>query len=114
MCLEGEEGTANTLYSKLQFNVDSIDIIESVTASEDTLIGRFTGKTSDEIGLMITNFTDPAENKTDFVDLKLLEANKAIVYVRGVPQVVDVVNGTLSLEILAGDAAFVIPVEIKE
>ena len=63
---------------------------------------------------MITNFTDPAENKTDTVELELLEANKAIVYVRGVPQVVDVVNGTLSLEILAGDAAFVIPVEIKE
>lgn len=114
MCLEGTNGGQNPVYTPLEFNVDTIDIIKSVVASEDTLIGRFTGKTSDEIGLMITNFTDPAENKTDTVELELLEANKAIVYVRGVPQVVDVVDGKLTLEILAGDAAFVIPVEIKE
>lgn len=113
MCLEGTTGNANSQYERLQFNVDSIDIIKNVTASQDTLIGRFTGKDG-EIGLMVTNFTDPIEQRTDQVELELYEANKAIVYVRGVPTVYDLEDGKLTLDILPGDAAFVIPVEIKE
>lgn len=112
MCVEGTSDGVNPLFSRLQFNVDSIDIIEGITASEDTLVGRFTGKEG-EIGLMVTNLSDPIYGKTDTVSLDLLEATKAIVYVRGEQEVIDLQNGTLNLTILPGDAAFVIPLEIK-
>lgn len=111
MTLEGTNGGENSLYADLQFNADKIDIIESAVCSEDTLIGRFTGK-NDEIGLMVTNFSDPKDGKTDTVELQLKEANKAIVYVNGESTVMDVINGKLNLVLAAGEAAFVIPVEL--
>lgn len=111
MTLEGTSGGENPLYKDLQFNAKKIDIIEEAVCSEDTLIGRFTGK-NDEIGLMVTNFSDPKDGKTDTVELTLKEANKAIVYVNGTPSVMDVTEGKMTLELAAGAAAFVIPVEL--
>lgn len=110
MTLEGTNGGENYLYSDLQFNTDKIDIIEKIVSSEDTLIGRFTG-TNDEIGLMVTNFSDPKDKKTDTVELTLKEANKAIVYVNGTPVIRNVQDGKLTLSLPAGTAAFVIPVK---
>lgn len=111
MTLEGTNGEENPLYADLQFNVKKIDIIESAVCSEDTLIGRFTGK-NDEIGLMVTNFSDPKDGKTDTVELTLKEANKAVVYVNGERTVMDVTGGKITVELAAGEAAFVIPVEL--
>ena len=113
MCVYGK----NELYENLQFNatqnsVDNIDIIESVEASRDTLIGKFTGA-NNEIGLMVTNFSDPVKGGKDVVKLTLKEANKAILYTNGVRSVVDVIDGELVLEIEPGEATFVIPLEIK-
>ena len=112
MCIEGTNGDLNTLYQDLQFNVDSIDIINTISASEDTLIGRFTGK-DNEIGLMVTNFSDPKDNLTDNVEMNLKEANTAIVYVNGEQSVKTLTNGKLNLSLASGDAAFVIPIKLN-
>ena len=90
----------------------SIDIISSASSDEDVLIGRFTGK-DNEIGLMVTNFSDPINQRTAHVQLSLLDANRAIVYLRGTPTVVEVTDGNLELDIAPGDAMFVIPLAIK-
>jgi hypothetical protein len=112
MTIEGTNGGKNPNYQRLQFSAESIDIIKSASSDEDILIGRFTGS-NDEIGLMVTNFCDPINERTAHVDLSLVDANCAIVYNRGVPTVVDVIDGELSLEIAPGDAMFVIPLAIK-
>ena len=62
---------------------------------------------------MVTNFCDPVNQRTAHVQLSLLDANRAIVYLRGVPTVVDVTDGNLELDIAPGDAMFVIPLAIK-
>ena len=112
MTLEGTNGDKNPSFNRLQFSAESIDIISSASSDEDVLIGRFTGK-DNEIGLMVTNFSDPINQRTAHVQLSLLDANRAIVYLRGVPTVVDVIDGNLELDIAPGDAMFVIPLAIK-
>ena len=112
MCIEGTNGGLNNLYQDLQFNVASIDIINTISASVDTLIGRFTGK-DNEIGLMVTNFSDPKDNLTDNVEMNLKEANTAIVYVNGQQSVKTLTNGKLNLSLASGDAAFVIPIKLN-
>ena len=113
MCLYGDKVSSHTnQYNRLQFKVDEIDIIENISASLDTIVGRFTGA-NDEVGVMITNFADPdVITSNDEVSVKFKEANKAIVYVDGVKTVCDLNNGVLNIDIAPGSAAFVIPLEV--
>ena len=115
MCLTGTTISHNSSqYSRLKFNVDEIDIVENVTSSMDALISRFTG-VNNEIGLMVTNFTDPdVVTSNNEIVMQLKEANKAIIYINGVREVVDLDNHTLKLSLKPGEAAFVIPLEIAE
>ena len=112
MFVEGkDEKNLNQQFLKAQVNVESIEIINSVTATRDTIVGEFLGS-NDEVGLMVTNFCDPVGKVTDKVTLNLKEANKAILYYRGERSVVDIQNGILELSITPGDAIFVIPLEV--
>ena len=113
MCLYGEKVSSHTnQYNRLQFSSEGIDIIENISTSLDTIVGRFTG-VNNEIGVMITNFSDPdVIPANDEVSVKFKEANKAIVYVDGVRNVVDLNNGILDISIAPGSAAFVIPLEM--
>ena len=43
----------------------------------------------------------------------ITDANRAIVYRNGVPETVEVKDGALTLEVGVGEAAFVIPVNLK-
>lgn len=108
MVLEGEGGGTNACFSGLQYAAESIDVLQSASASEDTLIGRFTGKDG-EAALMVTNFSDPEDGRTDTVSLSFAGAERAVVYIDGVRQVCDAENGALTLSPAPGRAAFVIP-----
>ena len=113
MCVYGNKiGLHTNQFNSLQLKVDQIDIIKSISTSLDTIVGRFTGA-NDEVGVMITNFSDPdVITANDEVTVKFKEANKAIVYVDGVRSVCDLNNGVLDIDIAPGSAAFVIPLEI--
>ena len=64
---------------------------------------------------MVTNFTDPdVVTSNNEIVMQLKEANKAIIYINGVREVVDLDNQTLKLSLKPGEAAFVIPLEIAE
>lgn len=76
------------------------------------MVGRFTGKNG-EIGLMVTNFSDPKDGLTDNVQLRLKEANTAILYVNGQQSVTALDNGKLNLSLAAGEAAFIIPIFLR-
>lgn len=113
MCIKGTNSGSDRLYRELRFNAKSIDIIDAIKASENTLVGRFTGKDG-EIGLMVTNFSDVKDNLTDNVEINLKEANTAIIYVNGQASVRSLRNGELNLSLAAGEAAFVIPIRLTE
>ena len=64
----------------------------------------------------MTNFVDPdvgTQDDTATVNMVITDANRAIVYRNGVPETVEVKDGALTLEVGVGEAAFVIPVNLK-
>ena len=81
--------------------------LTAVTSSHDAVVGYF--KQGDKEGYMVTNYTDPKNSKTNVVELTLSGCTKAAVYINGKLVTVDVIGGKVKIELLKGNAAFVIP-----
>ena len=60
-------------------------------------------------GFMVVNYNDTTYNKTSVVKMTFDNANKALVYVDGVKQVVNLANNVLTLNLGIGEGVFVIP-----
>lgn len=85
------------------------DRIRNLSATRDTLVGVF--KDADNYdGFMFVNYGDPFYRKSDTITVTFNNATKAVVYVRGEKEIVDLENGTLTYKLVSGDAAFVIPI----
>ena len=113
MCIKGTSWFYHTsgLYEYDPYKVTSMDIIKSVTATRDTIIGRFSGKNG-ETGLMITNFSDPVRNLSDTVKITFTDGDYVIVYKDGIRTIQTLNNGQLSVTLGAGDGVFVIPFKL--
>ncbi len=82
--------------------------IEKVEATDETIIGCM--KDADGYdGFMIVNVTDPGKNLSDEVTVTFKEATKAIVYVKGEEQTVDLKDGSYTFDLTSGEGVFVIP-----
>ena len=69
-------------------------------------------KIDERKGYMVTNATNPYEEKTAEVSLRFSDKYKgALVVQNGEETVVNLKNGKLSLELPATEAAFVIPLK---
>lgn len=111
----GEGNDGNTLFSKTQFGLASLPGVEFLSSTEDLIVGHFTDENS-QPAYMVTNFVDPdvgTQDDTATVNMVITDANRAIVYRNGVPETVEVKDGALTLEVGVGEAAFVIPVNLK-
>lgn len=114
-CVEGTENSTGLLdWPIYTIDVEAYDRINSVTATEDVIIGHFEDKDSNA-GMMITNVTNPIEGLDSEVCLELNAKYKgALVIHEGNETVVALENGKLELEIPSGSAMFVIPLEEKK
>lgn len=83
--------------------------IQSVTATEDTIVGHLKDKDGYD-GFMIVNSTEPSDNKTDTVTIDFYKASKALCYIHGEQQMIDLTDGSYTFEIGAGEGVFVIPI----
>ena len=109
MVVSGTEShSSNKAFLQLQYALTEHEMIKNVTASQDTLVGAFTGK-DERTAFLITNFSDPKLNATDTVSISFYNATHALVYHYGVAEVVELVNGKLEYTLDAGDGIFVIP-----
>ena len=80
----------------------------SISSTYDAIIGRYEGSEGD--GYMVVNYTDPTKAHTNTVNMNFNGYNYAIVYTAGgEAQLVALNSGALSLNLAAGEAAFVIP-----
>ena len=61
-------------------------------------------------GFMIVNVTDPGKNLSESVTVTFKKASKAIVYVEGEEQTVELENGTYTFDLSSGEGVFVIPI----
>ena len=85
--------------------------IEKYTAEQDTLIGVFKDKAGKEDGFMVVNFTDPAKNLSNKIEITFKDTNYAAVVVDGELTTIKLNNGVLKLNLDGGDGAFVIPLK---
>lgn len=83
--------------------------IQSVTATDETIIGCMKDKDGYD-GFMIVNMTDPGKKLSDSVTVTFKKATKAIVYVKGEEQTVELENGTYTFDLASGEGVFVIPI----
>ena len=109
MCIDGTNSTTkNKCFSMLEHSLQSHDRINSVTASEDLIIGAFEDS-FDNDAFMVVNFADPGLNKTNKVSIEFKHASKAIVYINGNRIEKDIIDGKFDMDIEPGNGAFVIP-----
>ena len=84
--------------------------IKSVTSTEETIIGCMKDQEGYD-GFMIVNVTDPGKNISDEVTVTFKEATKAIVYVQGEEQTVDLKDGSYTFKLASGEGVFAIPIK---
>ncbi|MDR1092677.1 MAG: hypothetical protein LBL66_00845 [Clostridiales bacterium] len=79
------------------------------SADRDTLIGVFKHPDGHD-GYAVVNYSDPYFHKTDNVTLRFTDAARAMIWKRGVREVVNLSsNGSLTLELPYGEGVFVVP-----
>ena len=103
--------TQNSSFRLLnRISIKSVLSLNSVTTSRDTLFGYFNDVDGND-GIMVVNYNETSLNLTDEVTLNFDSSkyNKAICYVGGKKQVVNLSGGKLNLELGVGEGVFVIP-----
>lgn len=94
-------------FQRLSHALTSHEAIEEVTASENAIIGTFNDGEYD--GFMVVNFTDPAVQKTNRIEIKFNGAKKALVYQNGQAKTVRLKRGVYADDYAPGEGRFVIP-----
>lgn len=95
-------------FPKAKNFVKSHDGIKSFTSTEDALLGLFTDENGYD-GFMLVNFADTVSNRENTVTLELRGATRAVVYIGGEAQMVDLVDGTYTVTLKPGEGQFIIP-----
>lgn len=84
------------------------DGIKSINSTEDTIIGIFKDANGYD-GFLLVNFSDPLYDCTDTVNLQFRGATRAVVYIGGEQQIVELADGAYNVTLQPGEAQFIIP-----
>ena len=101
----------NPAFENLQHALSSVKRLKgvsSITATEDAFVGYMQDNKGNP-GYTVVNYNDTSEKKTCDVVLTFNSYNKAIVYIGGEKQIVDLTNNTLTLNLGIGEGVFFIP-----
>ena len=85
-----------------------VGVLSKTVSQYDAIVGCF--KQGEQDGYMVVNYAEPGSSKSNMVRVTFSDCTQALVYRNGVATTKKLFNGTLSLTLEAGDAAFVIPV----
>lgn len=109
MVLNGTEARDfNKAFKQLSYALESHDMIKEISATQDTLVGAFTGKDG-RTAFLMTNFADPKLGVKDTITATFYNATKVLVYHYGVAEVVELNKGVFEYTLDEGDGIFVIP-----
>lgn len=84
------------------------DGIKKITSTEDAIMGVFKDENGYD-GFMLVNFADPVYDRENTVTVEFRGATRAMVYIKGEPQMVDLVDGTYTVTLESGEGQFIIP-----
>ena len=110
--VQGSNGATGLLdWTVYQESINAHGTMTAATATEDVVIGHFKDA-NNNAGMMVTNVTNPVENKDSQVSLTLAKEYKgAIVIHEGEEKIVPLSNGKLKIDVPAGSAMFIIPLK---
>ena len=85
--------------------------IDKIDGTGDLIIGCFQDENAYD-GFLVVNFTETANNNQEAneVSITFKHATKALVYIKGEEQLVDLTDGAFTHTLLPGEAFFIIPV----
>lgn len=84
------------------------DGIKKLTSTEDTIVGVFKDENGYD-GFMLVNFSDPLYDASNTVTMELRGATRAVVYIKGQKQIVNLTDGTYTVTLEPGEGQFIIP-----
>ena len=102
-----EEGY-NDCFDLLNYNLSELNSIKSVDCTQDTIIGQFEKGGVD--AYMVSNFTEPTQDKSDKVNIYFKDKTKARIYRNGGFEDMDILQDKLSIVLNSGEAAFIIAI----
>ena len=108
-------GKNNTEGYNLNFDgmsnpLETLDVANRYDATEDALIGTFEDKDGNQ-GLMVVNFTDPANGLDNLVRFDFKEVSKVRVFRKGQVYDYEVLNNRFDIELESGEGVFIILVK---
>ena len=105
------DGKLSTSFKQVKHPIEKHDRIQSVESDRDLAIGVFKDEAGYD-GFYMLNYNNPGYSDLEnTVTVKFNNADKAIIYYRGVATTVNLENGQFTYELEAGDAIFAIPVK---
>ena len=84
------------------------DGIKKFSSTEDAIMGIFKDENGYD-GFMLVNFADPAYDRENTVTIEFRGATRAMIYIKGEPQMVDLTDGTYAVTLQPGEGQFIIP-----
>ncbi len=90
--------------------LDGHSRINSITAERDLVTGVFKDKNNYDAFMFVT-LNDPYYEKYNKISVKFNNATKALIYINGERQIIDLTNGEFNWEISMSDMLFVIPIK---
>lgn len=105
-----EGNSKNKLFNMMNHALDSVGRIRSVKSDQDVIVGAFKDR-ADNDAFMVVNFSDPGDEKSCKTEVVMKSASSAVVYKNGVRSVAEAKGGKLTLELEAGNGAFVVPLQ---
>ena len=105
--------TTRKIFAKLKNRtpINKIGGLDKVYSTQDTLFGHFLDFESNA-GYMVVNLNDTSLNLTDQVTMTFEQDygyKKALCYIGGQKQILEIVNNALTLDLGVGEGVFVIP-----
>ena len=99
------------VYRNAVGRLSKYDRIEKIDSTGDLIVGCFKD-TNDYDGFMVVNFTETANNNQEENNISITfdYATKALVYIKGEEQLVDLTDHTFTHTLLPGEGFFIIPV----
>lgn len=99
----------NAAFDRLEYGVDEFYGVTGVRATQDTIAGQFYDSENDRYALMLVNYTEPTDEKTNTVTVDVSEgARTSAVYKLGEWNEYSVTNGSVTLQLAPGEGAFVL------
>ena len=84
------------------------DGIKKFSSTEDAIMGVFKDENGYD-GFMLVNFADTMYDRENTVNIQFRGASRAMIYIGGEPQMVDLVDGTYTVTLAPGEGQFIIP-----